>query len=117
MHTLSKKFRITCTDAFRWSVFQQKYLRFHVKQVTYSHIGVALAVSVSLCEKLVLGPSHVHPLGPSVNLVMYCGMRSCVPVMDELGLEKRQRKDEEHKKGYMDMNITLRWFRGKERCN
>lgn len=66
------------------------YLRFHVKQVTHSHVGIALAVTTTLCEQFILGPSHVNPLRPSVSLVIYCSMRSCVPVMDELGLEERE---------------------------
>lgn len=68
------------------------YLRLHVKQVTYSHAGVAFAVTISLCEELVLGPGHVNPLGPSVGLVIYHGVRGCVSVMDELGLGNRERE-------------------------
>lgn len=66
-------------------------LRFHVKQVAHSHSGVALAVAIALREKLVLGPGHVNPLRSSVCLVIYCGVRCSVSVMDELGLETRER--------------------------
>lgn len=67
------------------------YLRFHVKQVTHGHIGVALAVAVALREELVFGPGHVHPLRPGVGFVVHSGVRSCVPIMDELGLERRNK--------------------------
>ena len=91
------------------------YLRFHVKQVTHSHVGIALAVAVPLREELVFGPGHVDPLGPSVSLVVYCGMRSCVPVMDELGLERRQRRDQENNNGCTHIRITWRCLWGREK--
>lgn len=68
------------------------YLRLHVKQVSYSHVGVALAVTITLCEELVLSPGHVDPVGPSFSLVIYGGVRCRVSVVDELGLERRERK-------------------------
>lgn len=68
------------------------YLRFHVKQIAYSHVGVALAVTITLCEELILGPGHMNPIRPSVGLVIYGGVRRCVSVMDELGLGRRARE-------------------------
>lgn len=62
------------------------YLRFHVKQVAHGHVGVALAVAVSLREQLFLGPGHVNPLGPGLGLVIYGAMRCRVSVMNELSL-------------------------------
>lgn len=62
------------------------YLRFHVKQVAHGHVGVALAVAVSLREQLFLGPGHVNPLGPGLGLVIYRAMRRRVSVMNELSL-------------------------------
>lgn len=66
-------------------------LRLHVEQVANSYVGIALAVPIPLCEELVLSPGHVNPLGSTFCLVIYRGMRRCVPVMDELGLGERQR--------------------------
>lgn len=66
------------------------YSRFHVKQVACSHISVALAVTVALHEKFVLGPGHVNPLRPSISFVID-GVRRCVSVMDELGLHTKDK--------------------------
>lgn len=71
---------------------QKNNLRFHVKQVAHSHISVALAVTISLCEELVLCPGHVDLLRPTFCFVIYGGVRCCVSVMDELGLEERGRE-------------------------
>lgn len=87
----------------------ESYLRLHVKQVTYSHIGVALAVTITLCEELVLSPGHVNPLGPTFSLVIYCGMRRCVSVMNELGLERRKRER------WGNQVLTFRYFGEKTR--
>lgn len=69
----------------------QTNLRFHVKQVAHSYVGVALAVAITLCEELFFSPGHVNPVRPTFGLVIYRGVRRCVPVVDELGLEGRQR--------------------------
>lgn len=68
------------------------YSRLHVKEVAHGHVGVALAVAVALREELVLGPGHVNALGLGVGLVVYRGVGRRVPVVDELGLERKQRE-------------------------
>lgn len=67
------------------------YLRFHVEQVTHGDIGVAFAIAKALREQFVLGPRHVNPVGPGLGLVIYRGVRCRVSVVDELGLERRER--------------------------
>lgn len=66
---------------------EQTNLRLHVEQVAHSHVGVALPVPVALREELVLRPGHVNPIRGTFSFVVYCGVRRCVSVVDELGLE------------------------------
>lgn len=61
-------------------------LRLHVEEVSHGHVGVALAVAVPLCEKLVLGPGHVNPIRDGFGLVVHGGAGGRVSVMDQLGL-------------------------------
>lgn len=68
------------------------YSRFHVEEVADCHISIRLSGTTALCEELVLSPGHVYPLKPCIHLFIYGGMRSRVPVMDELGLERRKEK-------------------------
>lgn len=72
---------------------KNKYSRLHVEQVAHGHVGVALAVAVALQEQLVLGPGHVNAVGPDFGLVIYSGVRRRVSVVDELGLERREREE------------------------
>lgn len=65
----------------------QVHLRLHVEEVAHGHVGVALAVAVSLSEELVFGPGHVHALGPRLGLVVHRGVGRRVPVVDELSLK------------------------------
>lgn len=66
-------------------------LRFHVEQVSHCHVGIALAVATALREELVLGPGHVDALGSTFGLVVQHAVRRRVSVVDELGLQGRQR--------------------------
>lgn len=70
-----------------------QYLRLHVEQVTDSHVGIALAVAIALREEFVLRPRHVNVVRAALRLVVYCGVRRCVSVVDELGLETADRED------------------------
>lgn len=80
-----------CTQAVFFGWRSKTNLRLHVEQVADSDVGVALAVPIPLREELVLSPGHVNPLGSTFCLVIYRGVRCCVPVVDELGLRERRR--------------------------
>lgn len=72
--------------------FIQTRLRFHVEEVADGHVSVGLSGAVTLHEEFFFSPGHVHLIEPGVSLVIYGGVRGCVPVMDELSLERRHRE-------------------------
>lgn len=67
------------------------YLRPHIEHVFNSY---AFSLSVPLIDQFVFGPGHVDAIWRGPCSFVVCGVRRCVPVMDQLGLKEKKKTGE-----------------------